>query len=552
MRSALISIGIALSGHLVVGQQTVGLFAYEEGAYDGYTLFAPTGYEHTYLIDNCGMLINEWISPHTPGMSAYLLPDGDLLRAARISSTFNGGGSGGRIERYGWDGEIEWHINYSSGGYHQHHDIEPLPNGNLLVIAWERRTIEEAVAAGRKPELLTATGLWPEHIVEVKPVGEDDFQVVWIWHLWDHLVQDFDSTRANFGDVAAHPELVDLNYVGPNGPGADWIHLNSINYNPVLDQILVSSRHFNEIWIIDHSTTTEEAAGHSGGNSGKGGDLLYRWGNPEVYRRGTAEDRRLFGQHDARWIEEGRPGAGHIMVYNNGFGRPTGTYSSVDVLVPPLVDNGTYAIEVDSAFGPDTAIWTYSGMPDNAFFSNRISGGQRQPNGNTLVCVGTQGRFFEIDTAGQIVWDYQSPVGTNGPVPQGETAVLDDVFKIERYPPDFPGFAGRDLTPMEPVELDPWPSDCMIFSDTITIVNGVATDRTFRVFPNPAARSFRITAIDAERSDVQVRDLSGRIVFEVREVEFPLDISSVHWPAGVYLVGITLPHGIRTFKLIKQ
>ncbi|MDX1407382.1 MAG: aryl-sulfate sulfotransferase, partial [Saprospiraceae bacterium] len=241
MRKTFMAAAMVLSISWASSQQTVGLFVYEPGAFDGYTLFAPTGYEHTYLIDNCGMLVNEWSSQFTPGMSAYLLADGDLIRAARIGSSFNGGGSGGRIERYSWDNQLEWHINYSTSNYHQHHDIEPMPNGNVLLIAWEKRTRDEAIAAGRNPDLVTVSGLWPERIVELEPVGEDDFNVVWIWHLWDHLIQDFDSTRANYGTVAEHPERVDINYIGINGFGADWIHCNSIDYHPDLDQILIGS-----------------------------------------------------------------------------------------------------------------------------------------------------------------------------------------------------------------------------------------------------------------------------------------------------------------------
>lgn len=60
--------------------------------------------------------------------------------------------------------------------------------------------------------------------------------------------------------------------------------MNGIDYNPVLDQIALSTHNLNEWYIIDHSTTTAEAATSSGGNSGKGGDLLYRWGNPAAYQ----------------------------------------------------------------------------------------------------------------------------------------------------------------------------------------------------------------------------------------------------------------------------
>ncbi|MDP7430423.1 MAG: hypothetical protein QGG97_02610, partial [Flavobacteriales bacterium] len=87
----------------IIGQnQTVGLFQYDIGSFDGYTLFSPS--ETTYLIDNCGRLVHSWQSSYNPGNSAYLLEDGYLLRTCRISnSIFSGGGSGGRIEKTDWN-----------------------------------------------------------------------------------------------------------------------------------------------------------------------------------------------------------------------------------------------------------------------------------------------------------------------------------------------------------------------------------------------------------------------------------------------------------------
>ena len=188
------------------GQQTVGLFMNDSLAFNGYTLFAPNSSRTTYLIDNCGLVVNSWTSNFQPGNSCYLLPGGDLLRTARVPGQFSGGGLGGRIERFSWEGELEWSYNYLSNDYHQHHDIEPLPNGNILVISWDAYSAEEALAAGRAPELTPSGGIWSEKVVELEPIGSDDAAVVWEWRLWDHLIQDFDASKANFGEVAGLPK----------------------------------------------------------------------------------------------------------------------------------------------------------------------------------------------------------------------------------------------------------------------------------------------------------------------------------------------------------
>ena len=359
----------SILGFNLLAQPTVGLLEYHEDTYPGYTLFAPLQNTTTYLIDNCGNLVHQWESNATPGSVVYLLEDGSLLRVERLNvQGFNSGGKGGRIKQMDWDGNLIWQYELADGTQHQHQDVEVMPNGNILAIAWELKTTAEAIAAGRNPQFL-GNEFWPDKVVELEPIGTDSANVVWEWHIWDHLIQDFDATKANFGVVAEHPELMDINYIGNVGAGGnvDWVHFNSIDYNADFDQIVLSSRHFQEIWIIDHSTTTEEAAGHSGGNSGKGGDILYRWGNPKVYDRGNDTDTRLFFQHDAQWIPEGRPGAGMLMVFNNGLNRPGGNYSSVDVIDPPIDDQGNYLLEETSHFGPELASWTYNAPSPNDF-----------------------------------------------------------------------------------------------------------------------------------------------------------------------------------------
>ena len=436
--------------------QTVGLLQNDPGSFVGYTFFSPLPSEKAYLIDNNGELVHSW--DIGPGLSSYLLEDGSVIHTADIiyNLKYIWGGQTGGVQRYDWDGNLIWEYTYSDLApgfdYHLHHDLEVLPNGNILMIAWERQTVAEAVAAGRDPDSLEGE-MHSLRLIEVEPVGPTGGNIVWEWNAFDHLTQDFDATKDNFGVVADHPELIDVNFSDANlfGEGEpDWLHTNSVEYNPELDQILVSVRHFSEIWVIDHSTTTEEAASHSGGTSGKGGDLLYRWGNPEAYGAGDAGDQQLFVQHDARWIEPGLPGAGNILVFSNG-PRPAGDISSVEEIVPPVDGLGNYTLTPGEAYGPATPVWSYS--DPGAFYSKLVSSAQRLPNGNTLINEGSSGEFFEVDPSGAIVWRYVNPVGTDGPLTQGDPRpkLGFAVFRVTRYAPDYPGLAGRDLTPGGPL-----------------------------------------------------------------------------------------------------
>ena len=474
-------------------EQTVGVFIYEEGVYEGYTLFSPS--RNTYLIDNCGNVINQWTSQYRPGLAIYLLDDGLLLRTNRVNNNdiFSGGGIGGALEKLDWEGNVVWSYDYNSINYHQHHDVEVLPNGNILILAWERKTAQEAISQGRDPSLLEDDELWPEHIVEIEPVGSNDANIVWEWHLWDHVVQDFDVNLPNYGVVADNPQLLNINYTGPgintvDGP-ADWIHANSIDYNEELDQIIINSRTLSEFWIIDHSTTTQEAASSSGGNSGMGGDILYRWGNPMAYDRGVEEDRVLFAAHHVQWIDKDLPGEDNILIFNNGRNRPDGDYSSVDEIQVPL-DGFNYLLEFNESYGPSDLVWTYQAPNNTDFFADHISGCQRLPNGNTLICSGPQGRFFEVNSNGDMLWEYINPVYGNTILNQGDLppegpfgtapTVTNSVFRCEKFDYDFVGFSGYSLSAGLPIEGPPYlyPSVCestdlLEFNDKKSIVKHV-------------------------------------------------------------------------------
>ena len=388
--------------------------SFTQQPFDGYTLFCPItegplggGDNYTRLIDNNGDIVNQWNHEFCAATAPYLLSDSTLICPFKTENPFLiGSAYGGKIIHYTWDGEIKWEYTYSDTNYLQHHDIEPLPNGNILILAWDRKTYLEAISAGRQD---VEGEMWPDKIVELEPIGSDSANIVWEWSFWDHLIQDVDSSLSNYGIISEHPELLDINLGGMPMWAlgmADWTHSNSIDYNQDLDQILISSRNMSEIYVIDHSTTSSEAESHSGGNSGKGGDFLYRWGNPINYQRGTPEDRALIGQHDANWINSGYPGQGNIIIYNNGsvtsFGQDLTQSSIIEITSPIDIDNN-YIISDESAYAPMDFSWFYT----SEFFSHIMSGARRLPNGNTLVTVATELYIFEVDSSGEVVWEYQ-------------------------------------------------------------------------------------------------------------------------------------------------
>jgi hypothetical protein len=471
--------------------RTVGLMKYDTSkTFEGYTLFAPKQNSMTYLINNEGRKINEWNkSKLPPGQSVYLLENGNLLRSCMTKGKLSsGGGEGGRIEEYDWDDNLVWELDYSTDTYMQHHDIKKLPNGNILMLVIEKKTYAECIEAGFNPSNLNPEiqqkGLLPDCIIEIKPTYPKGGTVVWEWHTWDHLIQNFDQSKSNYGDPKAHPELIDCDGDGRKLP-AFWNHMNSIDYHPQFDQIAVSVRGNSEVWIIDHSTTTAEAKSHTGGKRGKGGVLLYRWGNPFTYGAGTKADQRYYEQHDVEWILPGRPGEGNLTCFNNGIGRGT-IYSSIDEFTPAVDNEGNYTLKA-GIFTPENFKWTFKGSvkgsQEGLRYSENISGAQRQPNGNTIICSGTVGQFLEVTSNGEIVWEYICPVDQTGPLNQGDPLKVDQarpdermnsVFRIYKYAPDYPAFDDKTIIPDDFIELYP------------TSDKTISIDDDYSVYPNPA------------------------------------------------------------------
>jgi len=475
---------VVLSGFQA--QNTVGLLQHDAGTLDdGYVLFAPMRSTTTYLIDKCGKEVNSWITNYKPALSCYLLPDGALLRTGNTNSTsFTAGGSGGVIEKIDWNGSLTWSYTISNSLECQHHDVKALPNGNVLAIVWESKTSAEAIAEGRNPAL-TTTRVLSEKIIEIQPTGATTGTIVWEWKLWDHMVQDFDNSKPNYSTIAANPQLLNINFQA-SATNEDWIHLNSIDYNAALDQILVSSHSFSEVWVIDHSVSSAEAAGHTGGNSGKGGDIIYRWGNPRAYANGTVSDQKLFAQHDANWIESNFPFENQIMIFNNGTGRTGGNYSTVEIINPPV--NG-FNYTATLPYLPQNTSWNYNNGNPNSFYAQNISGAQQLGNGNVLICDGPAGVFTEVNSAGQKVWQYTNPVSNSGILNQGSIPAQNLCFRSVFYPTNFSGFSGQALTVGTIIEDNNSLSATCVLS--LSLLENNTIENTL-IYPNPCTDQLTI------------------------------------------------------------
>ena len=472
----------------------------------GYTLFSPFRGKNTYLIDMQGNVVHYW--PYQEGWSApgretvekhaRLLRDGTLFRGAVNRSA----GGGARYQQYSWNGELLWEHVEERPGYNPHHDFlviwnPKLEQRTLLYLATRQKTHDEVVALGADPSKSQDYDSRPDGIVEVDMNGN----VVWEWNISDHVVQDLDPSLPNYGVIRENPGKMDINFAD-DGISGDWIHANSMDYNATLDHIVINNSTHSESYVIDHGATfvTGDPEASIALAASDAGDFLYRWGNPCVYDSGRCPSisrdgrnidhghQQVFFTHDIQWITEQEtaagnplPGEGNMLIFDNGARRLDTTYSSVLEFNPydgPM-KNGVYVPETRAGYGagPGAAaggmgmgmgggalvsnqvVWTYRSELPNSFYSQYISSAQRLPNGNTLINSGARGHFFEVTPDREVVWEYINPVGDRTGDAHGVYKIMTDsvgrsfnsVFKVVRYPLDYPAFAGKDLTPKGPI-----------------------------------------------------------------------------------------------------
>ncbi|NAS14191.1 aryl-sulfate sulfotransferase [Poritiphilus flavus] len=352
---------------------------------DNYVLVNDAAANRVYLMDKEANLLQEWELSNNIGNDVFLLPNGNLLASLEADDPkITLGGQGGKLQFIAPDNKIEWNFNYSSEDAETHHDAELLPNGNVIALVWEKRSLEEAEMAGSD----LGIDLFPEAVIEVNPQTDE---IVWEWHAWDHLIQDIDDTKENFGVISGNPQLIDLNYV-PNEKG-DIMHANGIAYDAVNDLIFISVNFYHEVWVIDHSTTTAEAASDSGGNYGKGGDLIYRFGNPEAYKN-TAGERLFYNNHFPNLLSG--EDLGRMLIFSNRMAEEVDQSIVYELQMPE-----TFSLESGVDNEPEV-VWSFT---DPDLFAPRVSGAVKLPNGNVMITEGDFG-IWEVTRDGEVVWKF--------------------------------------------------------------------------------------------------------------------------------------------------
>lgn len=443
--------------------------------FPGYTFFGVGN--RTFLLDLQGRVVHTW----PVGTNPHLLDNGNVVDASKDDPSGFAG-----FKEVDWDGHTVWEYAEKRENYAPHHDWARIFNKKLnasttLYIANKTISYEQAVAAGADPKKASTEGGQMDAIVEVDMQGN----IVWEWCFFDHVVQDLDASKPHYvgagKTIADHPGRININL--PGRPlRRDWLHCNSLDYNAESGHLVINSVQ-GELYVVDHDRTF--VAGNPTASiaqaAGSGGDFLYRFGDPARYAQGdpprvlenwdsaTTGHKQMGGSHHASWIPAGLPGAGHLMVFNNGQYLFQRTPQSSILEINPFLDagghdTGQYVNPPDAgyrreAYDKDThnlprqisrqVVWSYSSVNSHGFFSHIGSSGQRQPNGNTFICSDTEGHFFEVTARGELAWEYINPVTRDGPV-----RVLGDVlpmansaFRAYRCAADHPALKGRDLSP---------------------------------------------------------------------------------------------------------
>ncbi len=421
--------------------------------YNSYVLFAGQD-KKTHLIDLNGNVVHEWnYNAFPPVLIDPALNDGKRGHVLVQLAGETGGRANTAAQSIGevdWNGKVIWQWGgagvqdaYASNntatdasGYgtsiRQHHDWRRLPNGNTVILVNYVIPVK-----GWKAEKLLEDAVY-----EVNPKGE----VVWKWAAFEHLDElGFSEaslkilretlTRNDKTIPFDYLHFNNLSVVGPN----KWYDAGDQRFHP--DNLLFDAREANVIGIIDK----------------KSGKIVWRIGPdyPPSIGQTTGKPNvprpvdQISGQHDAHIIPKGLPGEGNLLVFDN---QGAAGYPPVNIGTQPR----SRVLEIDPV--KKEIVWQYTGVdsgnPGYSFYSSYISSARRLPNGNTLVDEGMNGRFFQITSKGEIVWEYISPYFSTPKPEDAQQISSNTVYRAQPVPYDWvPEGTPRAEKPVKPVDI---------------------------------------------------------------------------------------------------
>ena len=536
-----------------------------------YTFYATQNASQAKLVDTNGTIYKTWTLASQTAYSAYLLPGDTILQTVRYQSGNIGqGGITGKVRKINWAGTTVWEYAVSDASTQMHHDVCAMPNGNVLLICYESKSASPTTVGSS-----SSITVWSEKIIEVHPTGSTTGTVVWEWHLWDHLCQSTYSniTSTYVTNVSEHPERFNVNY----NLKQDWFHMNGIDYNPQLDQIVLSSHEMDEIYVIDHSTTTAEAATHAGGNSGKGGDFLYRWGNPATYGLSSTGNNSGFNViHDAHWIPSTNTlYPNYLCAYNNNSSGGPGGKGNVKVAIwNPPYNSYNYTYTAGSVIGPTSVI--NPTIP--SFTASDMGNSQQLDNGNELVC-NPGGNIYEVSPDGTTLQTISNAKSTHayrysmcyvrGPIASASASAT----QITSGSPVTLNASATSITETSPSYSYSWTSNngftsteqnpsvtptantiytvvitntAIGCSDTATVSVNIGTDiesnntkhTAIAIYPNPTQGTVELSVPSSIKDyETVVMDIYGKIIF-INENQSKLDLSNLN--NGIYFIDVKI------------
>lgn len=443
------------------------------GVVPGYTLI-PVG-STTILTDESGKTVKSWTKG---GYNAYLTNSGTLL-CQTGSGNAPATGYASLVEM---DGTTQKDNALTNSGLHHGHWL--MPNGHWLGTVAVKINPKTALASAGYTG--TMTSVWDERIQEWDPVSKT---VVWEWKASDH------TSGTN------HPRKINSNKLFTS---SDPVHINSVVYDSARDLVVMSSHYFNELLVVDHSTTTAQAATSAGGKYGKGGDFLFRWGSTKNYGgTGSAYSDVV---HGGGVVQAGLPGAGNFTLFGNTDNSVK--HSRWYEITGKISDTG-FVIGANGEFEATLAFDFYS--TSGTFESSGHYGyGQRLANGNTFLTFTNSNKLIEIDASKNIL-DTITVASSGG----GGMMGMGGCIRAIRYPMGHPALVALGLSTAGTTRKSSSAKFALTTISNRVIASGLASDSRLRIF-----------------------DAMGNLRFQSQASGDRLEISTSSWNNGTYVAQV--------------